>query len=430
MGEARAAVAAVIVADADDVALTHSASDGLNSLVNALPWAPGDRVLTTRHEHPGGLGPLLALRARLGVEVEIVDLGRRRRRRADPRGVRGRARAARAGHRRQPRAVDDGRRAADPAASGELATVRGRGHDRRRGAGGGRDPGLRRGAASTPTPCRARSGCSAPRAWARCGCAAASPTRSPPAHAGYLSYEEFDPQRRCSGPAPGGSRRRASTGRRSSASRELRLDLDVRRPAVGAERAARLARRGGRPAGGDRRGDAGDAARAMATLVTFRIAGWPAAAAPSTSSGRARSRSCATCRRSMPLRISVGLLEHRGGARAVRRCRRAARRATRPRRSRRAGRSRSWAPMTGRSADRPARPRGPAARVVEVRWRQFRRAPARCSARSRAACRGDRGRAAFLAYDVALDRGATLPGGDLRLRSSWPTWRSCSWRAR
>ena len=30
MGEARAAVAAVIVAGADDVALTHSASDGLN----------------------------------------------------------------------------------------------------------------------------------------------------------------------------------------------------------------------------------------------------------------------------------------------------------------------------------------------------------------------------------------------------------------
>ena len=32
-------------------------------------------MLTTRHEHPGGLGPLLALRERLGVEVEFVDLG-------------------------------------------------------------------------------------------------------------------------------------------------------------------------------------------------------------------------------------------------------------------------------------------------------------------------------------------------------------------
>ena len=75
MGEARAAVAAVIVAGGDDVALTHSVSDGLNLFVNALPWAPGDRVLTTRHEHPGGLGPLLALRDRLGVELDVVDIG-------------------------------------------------------------------------------------------------------------------------------------------------------------------------------------------------------------------------------------------------------------------------------------------------------------------------------------------------------------------
>ena len=75
MGEARAALAAVIVAGGDDVALTHSVSDGLNLFVNALPWAAGDRVLTTRHEHPGGLGPLLALRDRLGVELEALDIG-------------------------------------------------------------------------------------------------------------------------------------------------------------------------------------------------------------------------------------------------------------------------------------------------------------------------------------------------------------------
>ena len=75
MAEARASVAAVLVADPDDVALTHSTSDGLNLAINALPWARGDRVLTTRHEHLGGLGPLLALGERLDVEVEQVDLG-------------------------------------------------------------------------------------------------------------------------------------------------------------------------------------------------------------------------------------------------------------------------------------------------------------------------------------------------------------------
>ena len=31
--------------------------------------------MTTRHEHPGGLGPLLALRERMGVELEFVDIG-------------------------------------------------------------------------------------------------------------------------------------------------------------------------------------------------------------------------------------------------------------------------------------------------------------------------------------------------------------------
>ncbi len=75
MAEARASVAAVLVADPDDIALTHSTSDGVNAAITALPWQPGDRVLTTSHEHPGGMGPLLALRDRAGVELEPVDIG-------------------------------------------------------------------------------------------------------------------------------------------------------------------------------------------------------------------------------------------------------------------------------------------------------------------------------------------------------------------
>jgi Na+-driven multidrug efflux pump len=69
-------------------------------------------------------------------------------------------------------------------------------------------------------------------------------------------------------------------------------------------------------------------------------------------------------------------------------------------------------------------PAGPAAPVpapprrgfFEVRWRQFRRAPrpvfrAVMSSLTVALVLG----VLFLAYDVALDRGADLPGGDLRL---------------
>jgi L-cysteine/cystine lyase len=75
MAEARGSLAALLATDLDAVALTHSTSDGMNAAVASLPWAPGDRVVTTRHEHPGGLGPLLAIRDRLGVTIDFLDLG-------------------------------------------------------------------------------------------------------------------------------------------------------------------------------------------------------------------------------------------------------------------------------------------------------------------------------------------------------------------
>ncbi len=72
--------------------------------------------------------------------------------------------------------------------------------------------------------------------------------------------------------------------------------------------------------------------------------------------------------------------------------------------------------MTNPSPDRhrpvEVRQRG----FFEVRWRQFRRAPrpvvrAVASSLSVALVVG----IAFQAYDIALDRGAVLPGGDLRI---------------
>lgn len=75
MDEARAAVAAVLSAEIGTVALTHATTDGMNAASWGLDWRPGDRVVTTSHEHPGGLGPLLALRERMGVELVAVDIG-------------------------------------------------------------------------------------------------------------------------------------------------------------------------------------------------------------------------------------------------------------------------------------------------------------------------------------------------------------------
>jgi L-cysteine/cystine lyase len=70
--EARAGVAAVLHADLEEIALTHAASDGMNIGTWAVDWAPGDRAVTTNHEHAGGLGPLYAIRDRIGVELAFA----------------------------------------------------------------------------------------------------------------------------------------------------------------------------------------------------------------------------------------------------------------------------------------------------------------------------------------------------------------------
>ena len=75
MAEARAAVAAVLVADAADIALTHSATDGMNIGAWSIDWKAGDRAVTTGLEHPGGTGALHNLRERFGIEIAYVDIG-------------------------------------------------------------------------------------------------------------------------------------------------------------------------------------------------------------------------------------------------------------------------------------------------------------------------------------------------------------------
>ena len=75
MAEARAGVAAVLGADVGAVALTHSTTDAMNAATLLPDWRAGGRVVATAHEHPGGVGPLYALRERAGVEIAFVDAG-------------------------------------------------------------------------------------------------------------------------------------------------------------------------------------------------------------------------------------------------------------------------------------------------------------------------------------------------------------------
>lgn len=71
-GEARAGYAAVLGAEASEVALTSSTTFGVNTVLSALRFERGDEILTSDQEHPGVLVPLRRLRLRSGVAIRVV----------------------------------------------------------------------------------------------------------------------------------------------------------------------------------------------------------------------------------------------------------------------------------------------------------------------------------------------------------------------
>ncbi|MEA2536656.1 MAG: L-cysteine/cystine lyase [Chloroflexota bacterium] len=75
MDEARAAVAAAIVAAPGSIALTHSATGALNIAGWAIDWRAGDRVVTTGSEYIAALGPLSTIGDRFGVELVQAEIG-------------------------------------------------------------------------------------------------------------------------------------------------------------------------------------------------------------------------------------------------------------------------------------------------------------------------------------------------------------------
>ncbi len=70
----RRAFAKLVKATPEEIALTHHTSDGMNIVAHGLNWQPGDEVITTDLEHPGGLFPLYILRQRQGVAVKVVEI--------------------------------------------------------------------------------------------------------------------------------------------------------------------------------------------------------------------------------------------------------------------------------------------------------------------------------------------------------------------
>ena len=68
----RAGYAELLGADATQVALTGSTTDGVNTVLAGLDLRPGDEVLTSDEEHPGLLAPLGRARVRHGISVRVV----------------------------------------------------------------------------------------------------------------------------------------------------------------------------------------------------------------------------------------------------------------------------------------------------------------------------------------------------------------------
>jgi selenocysteine lyase/cysteine desulfurase len=74
LDKVRAKVAQMLNCGADDILLTNSATAGMFLVAQGLNLQPGDRVLTTDHEHPAGrLGWEWAAR-RYGIEIDTLEI--------------------------------------------------------------------------------------------------------------------------------------------------------------------------------------------------------------------------------------------------------------------------------------------------------------------------------------------------------------------
>ena len=70
----RAQLARVFGARSDEVALTHSTSEGISIVAWSLNWREGDEVVISNVEHPANVIPWYVLRDRFGIVIREIDL--------------------------------------------------------------------------------------------------------------------------------------------------------------------------------------------------------------------------------------------------------------------------------------------------------------------------------------------------------------------
>jgi L-cysteine/cystine lyase len=75
MNAARAAFAGILGCGADEIALTHNTTEGLNIALMGIEWSAGDEIITATTEHPGGLYPAYLIKQRHGARIRMTEIG-------------------------------------------------------------------------------------------------------------------------------------------------------------------------------------------------------------------------------------------------------------------------------------------------------------------------------------------------------------------
>ena len=73
--DTRVAVADLLGCDAEEVALTHSTTEAINTALMGMMWRAGDEIVTAATEHAGGLFPAYQVHQRFGVNVHMTNIG-------------------------------------------------------------------------------------------------------------------------------------------------------------------------------------------------------------------------------------------------------------------------------------------------------------------------------------------------------------------
>src|SRR5262245_51536061 len=74
LSKAKAAIAGMVNVSPDEVHMTQNTMEGLNIVLNGMPWKPGDELITVNIEYPSVMVLALHIQRRYGVKLRIVDI--------------------------------------------------------------------------------------------------------------------------------------------------------------------------------------------------------------------------------------------------------------------------------------------------------------------------------------------------------------------